>query len=230
MNSIRFQKKASRPKRGEAREPHLVEKTEKQRQTLMLAARAWEETSGMVGDRMVGSWSDVKWGSRSGNSDGVHGAARARSEEPSPEGDRASVGAKKRGNARGAKGGRDVADIEGDRGPKTGVVPCKGLKRARIQDRLRKRSGVWFGDARRRTPTALSAESSSRNPTATRKSEVGPSPGKPDARNSPVRFGRGGGPIPPLPHQAGVSAGWCRTGYGRSDAFGEPPAIGLLLS
>jgi len=31
-----------------------------------------------------------------------------RPEEPCPEGDRASVGAKKRGNARGAKGGRKV--------------------------------------------------------------------------------------------------------------------------
>lgn len=39
-------------------------------------------------------------------------ATDKRSEEPSPEGDRASVGAKKRGNARGAKGGREV-DVNG---------------------------------------------------------------------------------------------------------------------
>jgi hypothetical protein len=61
---------------------------------------------GMFGDGMAGSWSDVNQGSGAGNSDGVHGLSR--SEEPCPEADRASVGAKKRGNARGAKGGRKV--------------------------------------------------------------------------------------------------------------------------
>jgi hypothetical protein len=61
---------------------------------------------GVVGDGMAGSWGDVNEGSRSGKSAGVHG--RRRPEEPGPEGDRASVGAKKRGNARRAKGGRDV--------------------------------------------------------------------------------------------------------------------------
>jgi hypothetical protein len=65
-----------------------------------------EGMDGVIGDGMAGSWCDVNQGSRSGRRNSVHGGARARSEELCPEGDRASVGAKKRGNARGAKGGR----------------------------------------------------------------------------------------------------------------------------
>jgi hypothetical protein len=67
------------------------------------------ETGGMhgvAGDRMAGSWRDVNWGSRSGERSGVHGLEKP--EEPRPEGDRVSVGAKKRGNSRGAKGGREI--------------------------------------------------------------------------------------------------------------------------
>jgi hypothetical protein len=60
---------------------------------------------GVGGDRMAGSWSDVNQGSRAGGRNGVHGP---RPEEPSPEGDRAFVVVRKRGNARGAKGGREV--------------------------------------------------------------------------------------------------------------------------
>jgi hypothetical protein len=61
---------------------------------------------GVVGDRMVGSWSDMNQGSRAGKErrSWPHGGP----EEPCPEGDRASVVAGKRGNARGAKGGRKV--------------------------------------------------------------------------------------------------------------------------
>jgi hypothetical protein len=66
-----------------------------------------EGMDGVVGDGMAGSWSDVNQGSRAGNSDGVHGLEN-RPEEPCPEGDRALVGAEKRGHARGAKGGREV--------------------------------------------------------------------------------------------------------------------------
>ncbi len=61
---------------------------------------------GVIGDGMAGSWGDVNQGSGAGGRNGVHGPAQAGSEEPSPEADRASVGAKKRGNAREAKGGR----------------------------------------------------------------------------------------------------------------------------
>ena len=60
----------------------------------------------MGGDRMVGSWSDMNQGSRSGK--GAAFMTGRGSEEPCPEGDRAFVVAQKRGNARGAKGGRKV--------------------------------------------------------------------------------------------------------------------------
>jgi hypothetical protein len=60
----------------------------------------------VVGDRMVGSWSDMNQGSRPGK--GTVFMVRRRPEELCPGGDRASVVAKKRGNARGAKGGRKV--------------------------------------------------------------------------------------------------------------------------
>ena len=62
---------------------------------------------GVVGDGMAGSWGAVNEGSSFGKRSGVHDLP-CRSEEPRPEDDRASVGAKKRGNARGAKGGRKV--------------------------------------------------------------------------------------------------------------------------
>jgi hypothetical protein len=55
---------------------------------------------------MVRSWSDVNQGSRTGK--GTAFMVSRRPEELCPEGDRASVVAKKRGNARGVKGGRKV--------------------------------------------------------------------------------------------------------------------------
>jgi hypothetical protein len=58
------------------------------------------------GDRMVGSWSDMNQGSRFGK--GTAFMTGRGSEEPCPKGDRAFVVARKRGNARGAKGGRKV--------------------------------------------------------------------------------------------------------------------------
>jgi hypothetical protein len=60
----------------------------------------------VVGDRMVRSWSDMNQGSRTGK--GTVFMAEERSEELSPGGARAFVVAKKRGNARGVKGGRKV--------------------------------------------------------------------------------------------------------------------------
>ena len=36
----------------------------------------------MVGDRMVGSWSEVKWGTRSGRGNGVHGLEKVRRTVP----------------------------------------------------------------------------------------------------------------------------------------------------
>ena len=58
------------------------------------------------GDRMAGSWSDINQGSLFGK--GMDFMDREETEEPCPKGDRAFVRAKKRGNARGAKGGRKV--------------------------------------------------------------------------------------------------------------------------
>jgi hypothetical protein len=60
----------------------------------------------VVGDGTVGSWGDVKRGTRPGKGGGVH--LRERSEEPQPGGVRVLVVVKKRGNARGAKGDRKV--------------------------------------------------------------------------------------------------------------------------
>ena len=56
---------------------------------------------------MVGSWSDMNQGSRLGR--GTAFMTGRGSEEPCPKGDRASVVAKKRGNARGVKGSRKVS-------------------------------------------------------------------------------------------------------------------------
>ena len=67
---------------------------------------AGEGKHGVGGDRMAGSWSDMNQGSRFGK--GTAFMTDERSEEPCPKGDRAFVRAKKRGNARGAKGGRKV--------------------------------------------------------------------------------------------------------------------------
>ena len=72
---------------------------------------AWAEREhvlgvcGVVGDGMERSEGEVNQGSRAGSRNGVHGR---RPEEPCPEGDRALVRATKRGNARGAKGGREM--------------------------------------------------------------------------------------------------------------------------
>ena len=55
---------------------------------------------------MVRSWSDMNQGSRPG--EGTVFMVFRRPEELCPGGDRASVVARKRGNARGAKGGRKV--------------------------------------------------------------------------------------------------------------------------
>ncbi len=60
---------------------------------------------GVIGDGTVGSWGDVNQGSRSGERKEFMTGVGPKS---LPEGDRASVVARKRGNARGAKGGRKV--------------------------------------------------------------------------------------------------------------------------
>ena len=55
---------------------------------------------------MVRSWSDMNQGSQAGKE--RRSRPQVGSKEPCPEGDRAFIVARKRGNARGAKGGRKV--------------------------------------------------------------------------------------------------------------------------
>jgi hypothetical protein len=64
---------------------------------------AWG-VDGVIGDGMAGSWSDVNQGSGAGQRTAF--MAGSGSKNRFPEADRASVGAKKRGNSRGAKGGK----------------------------------------------------------------------------------------------------------------------------
>jgi len=107
LNSIRFHRLASLQFKGEAenRTPAREGQGNSGNPSRVQTVSAAAGIDGMVGDGMAGSWSDVNQGSRAGK-----GAAfmAQRHEEPRPEGDRASIGAKKRGNARGAKGGRKV--------------------------------------------------------------------------------------------------------------------------
>src|SRR6201988_5065450 len=61
---------------------------------------------GVAGDRMVGSWSDMNQGARAGKE--RRSWMLAEPEEAGPEGDRASIVARKGCNARGAEGDRKV--------------------------------------------------------------------------------------------------------------------------
>ena len=107
MNSIRLHplasllchgeaenRKPARGGRGDFGDPRCVE-----------SVSAALGMGGVFGDGMAGSWSDVNQGSPALERNGVHGPEARRT---GPEGDRASIGARKRGNARGAKGGRKV--------------------------------------------------------------------------------------------------------------------------
>jgi hypothetical protein len=108
MNSIRPDALASLLLKGEAKTGNRPDKGERQFRDLSLASTVSSTIGmhGVVGDRMVGSWSDMNQGSRTGK--GTAFMVSRRPEELCPGGDRASVVARKRGNARGAKGGRKV--------------------------------------------------------------------------------------------------------------------------
>ena len=108
MNSIRPDALASPLLYGEARNGIRPEKGERKIRDLSLESTVSSKIGmhGVVGDRMVGSWGDVNQGSRPG--EGTAFMVSGRPEELCPGGDRASVVAKKRGNARGVKGGRKV--------------------------------------------------------------------------------------------------------------------------
>ena len=109
MNSIRPDALASLLLSGEAQNGIRPEKGERQIRDLCSGERSEQREIGMhgvIGDRTVGSWSEMNQGSRAGEE--RRSWPQVGPEEPCPEGDRASVVAKKRGNARGAKGGRKV--------------------------------------------------------------------------------------------------------------------------
>jgi len=108
MNSIRPDALASLLLKGEAETGNRPVKGERQFRDLSLESTVSSKIGmhGVIGDRMVGSWSDMKQGSRTG--EGTAFMVYTRPEELYPGGDRASVVARKRGNARGAKGGRKV--------------------------------------------------------------------------------------------------------------------------
>ena len=108
MNSIRPHALASLHLDGEAKNGNRPEKGERTFRDLSLESTVSRRTGmhGVIGDRMVRSWSDMNQGSRSGEE--RRSWPLGRPEEPCPEGDRVSVVARKRGNARGAKGGRKV--------------------------------------------------------------------------------------------------------------------------
>jgi len=108
MNSIRPDALASLLAKGEAQNGSRPGKgiTATPRPELQRTVSAVTGVHGVGGDRMVGSWSDMNQGSRFGK--GTAFMTGRGSEEPCPKGDRAFVVARKRGNARGAKGGRKV--------------------------------------------------------------------------------------------------------------------------
>jgi hypothetical protein len=111
MNSIRPDALASLLLKDEAKNGICPEKGERKIRDLSLASTVSRKIGmhGVVGDRMVGSWSDMNQGSRAGKE--RRSWPLGWPEEPYPEGDRASVVARKRGNARGAKGGRKVETL-----------------------------------------------------------------------------------------------------------------------
>ena len=93
---------------GEAEDRKLPCQREKRlRRSLLQRNRvsSTREVHVVIRDGMAGRAGDVNQGSRTGEASAFMTYG---SEEPSPGGDRASVVAKKRGNARRAKGGREV--------------------------------------------------------------------------------------------------------------------------
>ena len=156
---------------------------------------------GVVGDRMAGSWSDVNQGSRSGARKALVSVSGPKSH---PEGDRASVGARKRGNSRGAKGGRKSTIKRTESESTTDVVPERANSR---QGESLSETGLIYRTLHsvmeRACLSRLDRDMSAwvLTESAVRHESVAAT-GEPDARNSPVRFGgRGGLTGSPYPYQ-----------------------------
>jgi hypothetical protein len=108
MNSIRPDAMASLPLSGEAKIRKLPRKGEGDSDDLYCVetvSAIMTGLHGVFGDGMGGSCGDVNQGSRAGVRKAFMTEVGPKSY---PEGDRALVVAKKRGNSRGAKGGREV--------------------------------------------------------------------------------------------------------------------------
>ena len=108
LNSIRPDALASSHENGEAKNGIRPGKGARKIRDLLPGETVSSRVGmhGVLGDRMVRSWGDMNQGSRAGKE--RRSWLPVGPEEPCPEGDRTSVVAQKRGNARGAKGGRKV--------------------------------------------------------------------------------------------------------------------------
>jgi hypothetical protein len=108
LNSIRPDALASLQMKGEAKNGIRPGKGERKIRDLPAGETVSSRTGmhGVFGDRMVRSWSDMNQGSPAGKEQ--RSWPQVGPEELCPEGDRAFIEARKRGNARGAKGGRKV--------------------------------------------------------------------------------------------------------------------------
>jgi len=107
LNSIRPDAMASLRLKGEAKNWKLPRRGKGDSDDLY-CVRTVSVITGLhrvIGEGMAGSWGDVNQGSRAGKRKAFMAEVGPKS---NPEGDRALVVAKKRGNSRGAKGGREV--------------------------------------------------------------------------------------------------------------------------
>ena len=163
---------------------------------------------GVGGDRMVRSWSDMNQGSRAEKE--RRSWLLREPEEPCPEGDRTSVVAKKRSNARGAKGGRKV-EILNKRRREANTVNVHWTQFGEEQRPLQtfRWSQVSVGRLGNERQPRIEPERSMDALADLLWSQ--PPTGEPDAGNLPVRFGgRGEADLCPYPY---LSTG------GRRDRF-----------
>ena len=200
LKSIRSDTWASLLSCGEAKKRIPVcKRTGDPAAVLRSTVSATTDVYGMIGYRMVGSRCAVNQGSRAG----VRKAFKVASDPKSyPEGDRALVVVRKRGNSRGAKGGRKLTmkRVEPEF-KQTDVVPERAVRvRANASPERRSASdptlcnGACMPELPERGHICVGSD------IERRKARVSHSAtGEPDAGNPPVRFGGRGGDEPSLP-------------------------------